>query len=62
MNVRFLCPACGGHHVLDMPETTIHMTCSASNATLRLRLGGGGDVKAEVLTNNRPPTEAKRAE
>ena len=49
MNVRFHCPACDGHHVFDMPETTIHMTCSATHRTLELRLTPGGDVKARVL-------------
>lgn len=49
MQVRFTCPACGESHVLDMPEMTIHMTCSRTGKTLELRLVGGGEVKAKVL-------------
>jgi hypothetical protein len=35
--------------VLDMPEMTIHMTCSRTGKTLEMRLVGGGEVKAKVL-------------
>lgn len=49
MQVRFDCPACKQSHVLDMPETTIHMTCSRTGKHLELRLGLGGEVKAKVV-------------
>lgn len=49
MQVRFDCPACKKSHVLDMPETTIHMTCSATGKHLELRLGLGGDVKSKIV-------------
>ncbi|MCK6456872.1 MAG: hypothetical protein L6Q92_10130 [Phycisphaerae bacterium] len=51
MQVRFLCPSCNTSHVLDMPETTIHMTCSRTGAHLELRLGLGGEVKARILSD-----------
>lgn len=49
MQVRFTCPACKQSHVLDMPETTIHLTCSQTGKHLELRLVGGGEVKAKIL-------------
>ncbi|MFQ5411815.1 MAG: hypothetical protein ACE5EC_05940 [Phycisphaerae bacterium] len=49
MQVRFQCPACNQSHVFDMPETTIHMTCSQTGKHLELRLVGGGEVKARVV-------------
>ena len=49
MMVRFTCPACKQSHTLDMPETTIHMTCSRTHKTLRLRVTKGGDCKAEIV-------------
>lgn len=49
MLVRFDCPACGGSHSFDMPETTIHMTCARTHKTLELRLTKGGDVKASIV-------------
>jgi hypothetical protein len=49
MLVRFDCPACGRSHSFDMPETTIHMTCSRTHKTLQLRLTKGGDVKAAIV-------------
>ncbi len=49
MLVRFDCPACGGSHSFDMPETTIHMTCSRTHKALELRLTKGGDVKSKVV-------------
>lgn len=49
MQVRFTCPACKESHVLDMPETTVHMTCSKTGRHLELRLVGGGEVKAKVV-------------
>ena len=49
MQVRFTCPACKQSHVLDMPETTIHMTCSRTGKPLMLRLGLGGEVKATIV-------------
>lgn len=51
MQVRFTCPACKGSHVLDMPETTIHMTCSRTGKHLSLKLGLGGEVKARIVTD-----------
>lgn len=53
MQVRFECPACGGSHVFDMPETTIHMTCGTTGKTVKLRLTAGGDVKSEVVDGKR---------
>lgn len=52
MQVRFDCPACKKSHVLDMPETTIHMTCSQTGKHLELRLGTGGEVKAKIVGLN----------
>lgn len=52
MQVRFDCPACKQSHVLDMPETTIHMTCSQTGKHLELRLGGGGEVKSRIISEN----------
>ena len=49
MQVRFTCPACKQSHVLDMPETTIHLTCSRTGRPLELRLGLGGEVKAKIV-------------
>ncbi len=49
MQVRFKCPACKGTHIADIPETTIHMTCSRTNKALQLRLTPGGDVKSAIL-------------
>ncbi|MBK8271079.1 MAG: hypothetical protein IPK83_23300 [Planctomycetes bacterium] len=59
MQVRFTCPACNQSHVLDMPETTIHLTCSATGKHLELRLVGGGEVKAKVVGENSADTEAE---
>lgn len=52
MQVRFKCPACQTSHVLDMPETTIPMTCSRTGAHLQLTLGLGGEVKARIVSDN----------
>ena len=52
MQVRFDCPACKRSHVLDMPETTIHMTCSVTGKHLELRLGLGGEVKSKIVGQN----------
>lgn len=49
MQVRFTCPACKHSHVLDMPETTIHMTCSRTGKALELVLGLGGEVKSRII-------------
>ncbi len=49
MLVRFDCPACGTSHSFDMPETTIHMTCSKTHKAIELRLTKGGDVKAAIV-------------
>ena len=54
MNVRFKCPACDNHHVFDMPETTIHMTCARTHAVLKLRVTAGGDVKSEIVSQPQP--------
>lgn len=51
MLVRFECPACRGTHIFDMPETTIHMTCSRTHEVLQLRLTQGGDVRSNVVGN-----------
>lgn len=58
MQVRFDCPACKKSHVLDMPETTIHMTCSQTGKHLELRLGGGGEVKSRIISENGEPVGA----
>jgi len=52
MLIRFDCPACGGSHSFDMPETTIHMTCSRTHKCLQLRLTKGGDVKSSIVDEN----------
>lgn len=52
MLIRFDCPACGGSHSFDMPETTIHMTCSRTHQCLQLRVTKGGDVKAAIVGEN----------
>ena len=49
MLVRFDCPACGGSHSFDMPETTVHMTCSRTAKVLSLRLTAGGDVRSSIV-------------
>lgn len=54
MQVRFLCPACNQSHVLDMPETTIHMTCSKTGKHLELRLGAGGEPKVRIVDQEAP--------
>lgn len=62
MLVRFDCPACKGSHSFDMPETTIHMTCSVTGEVIELRLTAGGDVKAAVLgaPKRKPSTSGSR--
>lgn len=59
MQVRFTCPACKKSHVLDMPETTVHMTCSSTGAHLKLRLGAGGEVKPTLLDADSPAEGSK---
>lgn len=49
MQVRFTCPACQQAHMADMPETTIHLTCSRTGKALQLRVTAGGDVKAVIV-------------
>jgi hypothetical protein len=49
MLIRFDCPACGGSHSFDMPEMTIHMTCSRTHKLLSIRVTPGGDVRANVV-------------
>lgn len=55
MQTRFKCPACKGSHVLDMPETTIHMTCSSTHRQMRLELGVGGEPVVTLLTDEGEP-------
>ncbi len=62
MLVRFKCPACRQTHILDMPETTIFMTCSTSGKTLRLRLPIGGDLKAEIVGEEQNASAATEEE
>ncbi|GMU25083.1 MAG: hypothetical protein AMXMBFR13_51540 [Phycisphaerae bacterium] len=62
MQVRFSCPACQRTHVADIPETTIHMTCSVTARVLQLRLTAGGDVKAKVVGSEPALAEAGEAE
>ncbi len=49
MLVRFDCPACGGSHSFDMPETVVHMTCSQTHKVLELKLTKGGDVRSKIV-------------
>ncbi len=49
MLVRFDCPACGGSHSFDMPETVVHMTCSRTHEVLELKLTKGGDVRSHIV-------------
>lgn len=60
MQVRFKCPACGGSHVFDMPETTIHMVCGTTHRTLQLRLTAGGDVKAAIVDGKGEADSARK--
>lgn len=53
MLVRFDCPACGGSHSFDMPETTIYMTCAQTHEAIELRLTKGGDVRSTVVDARR---------
>jgi len=65
MQVRFTCPACKGTHIIDMPETTIHMTCSLTGKHLKMTLGLGGEVKAKIVTDGEPessPAESSESE
>ena len=63
MMVRFDCPACGGSHSFDMPETTIHMTCSRTHKAMRLKVTKGGDVRAAIVGESGDvPSEAEGAE
>jgi len=52
MLVRFDCPACKQSHSFDMPETTIHMTCSRTHKVIQLRLTQGGDVRSSVVNGS----------
>lgn len=50
MRIRFKCPACGRQHVMSMPESVvIHMTCPYGNATVKIRVTNGLDVRSEVV-------------
>ncbi|MBI5761976.1 MAG: hypothetical protein HZA51_00475 [Planctomycetes bacterium] len=62
MQVRFDCPACKQSHVLDMPETTIHMTCSRTGKHLELRLGLGGEVKSKIVEDSADAEEVAAEE
>ena len=62
MQVRFDCPACKRSHVLDMPETTIHMTCAMTGKNLQLRLGLGGDVKSKIIGDAQAETVESASE
>ena len=53
MLIRFDCPACGGSHSFDMPETTIHMTCSKTHKVLSVRVTKGGDARAEIVDGHK---------
>ncbi len=57
MQVRFDCPVCKRSHVLDMPETTIHMTCSQTHKVLSVRVTKGGDARAEIVDGDQEPTD-----
>ena len=61
MQVRFDCPACKSSHVLDMPETTVHMTCSRTGKHLELRLGLGGEVKSRIVDEKEPKPQRGQA-
>lgn len=52
MQVRFTCPACNGTHIVDIPETTVHLTCATAGKVLKLRVTAGGDVKAELASED----------
>ncbi len=60
MLIRFECPACKGSHVFDMPETTIHMTCSKTAKAIQLRVTAGGDVRAVVVEDETAGDQAPR--
>lgn len=63
MQTRFFCPACKSHHVFDMPETTIHITCSTTHRHMRLELGVGGEPVITLLTEDgEPDTSMQEAE
>ena len=50
MQIRFKCPACERQHVMSMPESAvIHMACPYGNATVKIRVTNGLDVKSEVV-------------
>jgi len=62
MLVRFTCPACKGSHSFDMPETTVHMTCSRTHKVIRLRLTAGGDIKSAVVEEGAAAGEESKDE
>ena len=57
MQVRFGCPARGGSYPFDMPENTIHMTCSRTPKAIERRLSKGGDVKPTFGDGEPEPRE-----
>ncbi len=62
MLVRFDCPACQESHSFDMPETTVHMTCSRTHKVLELRLTGGGDVRSKLVNGTDAVSDNKARE
>jgi hypothetical protein len=59
MLIRFDCPACKQSHSFDMPETTVHMTCSRTHKVIQLRVTKGGDVKSAIVDGAANPAGAK---
>jgi len=60
MLIRFDCPACNQSHSFDMPETTIHMTCSRTHKVLEIRVTKGGDVKSRVVEGDESTLNASK--
>ena len=60
MLIRFDCPACKQSHSFDMPETTIHMTCSRTHKVLEIRVTKGGDVKSRVVEGDESTPKAAK--
>lgn len=60
MLIRFECPACKGSHSFDMPETTIHMTCSKTGTAIQVRVTSGGDVRTAIVGDEKPGGKSPR--
>ena len=60
MLIRFECPACTSSHSFDMPETTIHMTCSKTGKVIQVRVTAGGDVRTAVVEDEAPTGKSPR--